>query len=657
MSNVIYPPPDIRKLADSTAKFTAKNDKALEDRIRENKKGNIKFSFLNPGDPYYNYYIAEKQKVRLGIQSEPVVESETVTVVPEVAPVVEDIPNPPAPFYFQLEPPPIPQQDLDVIKLTALYIAKNGVQFRSGLIQRERGNYQFDFLRPGHALFPYFSQLCDQYATVLNPNQDILELLDVVKDSKFKIMQRVMERVRYSIYQQEESKKEAEREDKERAAFASIDWHDFVIVQTLEFTSFDKKSDLPGPESIESIISASQAAKKAAEMSKGLQEMEALDIENKNTNENIQKIQNNIENNELPTPPPTFNNPTTNVPTMSTNNVPIKIRRDYVPKIGVNRNNGEDTQVCPICNLKIPKSEIDEHIRIEKLDPKWKAQKEINEARNRDSNLLRDTTDVSNNLKKLAGYRSDLFGSDEIGIGKKLEEDVERRKLAEKDKVKYDGFTTINNNNSNNFPPPPNNMAPPSNNLPPPFLAICPPYIPPPGGPQHPPIHPPQDVSAPPQRPPFQQTQVPPFIPPNRFQPPPFIPPPTHTLPPPTVEAKKPKLEGVLANLTPEHQFIEMNPDPVTVNINVPKDESKPEWQLNGQTIQLEGLKPETTMQEIKEQIFSKLQFPANKQKLTVTLPIKAPPQVAKNNYTLATYNLTGEVTIALSIKERGGKK
>ena len=53
----------------------------------------------------------------------------------------------------------------DVVKLTAQFVARNGRQFLSNLISREK-NYQFDFLRPQHSLFNYFTKLVEQYTKV-----------------------------------------------------------------------------------------------------------------------------------------------------------------------------------------------------------------------------------------------------------------------------------------------------------------------------------------------------------------------------------------------------------------------------------------------------------------------------------------------------------
>lgn len=52
------------------------------------------------------------------------------------------------------------------MKLTAQFVARNGRQFLTSLMNREARNYQFDFLRPQHSLFQYFTRLLEQYTKV-----------------------------------------------------------------------------------------------------------------------------------------------------------------------------------------------------------------------------------------------------------------------------------------------------------------------------------------------------------------------------------------------------------------------------------------------------------------------------------------------------------
>lgn len=60
-------------------------------------------------------------------------------------------------FYFR-----------DIVKLTAQFVARNGRQFLTNLMNREQRNFQFDFLRPQHSLFQYFTKLLEQYTKVNN---------------------------------------------------------------------------------------------------------------------------------------------------------------------------------------------------------------------------------------------------------------------------------------------------------------------------------------------------------------------------------------------------------------------------------------------------------------------------------------------------------
>ena len=99
---------------------------------------------------------------------------------------------PPPEFEFIADPPSISAFDLDVVKLTAQvnidinkfqgprvhvllfqFVARNGRQFLTNLMNREQRNYQFDFLRPQHSLFQYFTKLLEQYTKVNNNKNDI----------------------------------------------------------------------------------------------------------------------------------------------------------------------------------------------------------------------------------------------------------------------------------------------------------------------------------------------------------------------------------------------------------------------------------------------------------------------------------------------------
>jgi len=84
--------------------------------------------------------------------------------------------EPPLEFEFIADPPSISAFDLDVVKLTAQFVARNGRQFLTQLMQKEQRNYQFDFLRPQHSLFNYFTKLVEQYTKVTRKKSHVLML-------------------------------------------------------------------------------------------------------------------------------------------------------------------------------------------------------------------------------------------------------------------------------------------------------------------------------------------------------------------------------------------------------------------------------------------------------------------------------------------------
>ena len=86
----------------------------------------------------------------------------------------------------------------------------------------------------------------------------------------------------------------------------------------------------------------------------------------------------------------------------------MRIRSDYVPRAQSRRQqNAALTALCPNCHQQIPVAELDQHMRIEMLDPRWKEQREKAESRAAHTNLI--TTDVAGNLKRLASQRTDVF--------------------------------------------------------------------------------------------------------------------------------------------------------------------------------------------------------------------------------------------------------
>ncbi|KAL8945971.1 MAG: hypothetical protein Q9222_007570 [Ikaeria aurantiellina] len=475
-AGVVLPPRDIRAIVEKTAGYVARNGAVFEDRIREKEKHNPKFSFLSANDAYNPFYAWRLNEVREGRGT--AVSAGRVGETVE-APEPEKPKGPAAPpdFHFSARMPNISAQDLDVVRLTALFVAKNGRSFMTTLSQKETRNYQFDFLRPQHSLYQFFSRLVDQYTLLLQASstegmkaQKVrVQELEKNINNRFNILEAAKVRAAWVKYQEEQKQKKEEEAEKEKLEYAQIDWHDFVVVETVLFEEADDQADLPPPPSLNDLQSASLEQKAAM----SLQPHDRRIEEAMPTDPDYGLFYNQQhQQHEMPPPSATPSYLTYDIPSpmdyQSTQPLvvsaredeedsaiaeraeareraqaaqsaakgsasqPMRIRNDYVPRAQAKRQNAA-MAVCPNCNHQIPYEELEQHMRIELLDPRWKEQRLKSDLRQSTTNL--STSDVAANLKRLASQRSDVFD----GVTGQLvisEEEAARRKKAA---LNYDG--------------------------------------------------------------------------------------------------------------------------------------------------------------------------------------------------------------------------
>ena len=92
------------------------------------------------------------------------------------------------------------------------------------LSQREARNFQFDFLRPNHSLYQFFSRLVDQYTELLRygstdgeagkaEKERMQELQKNVED-RFHLLGRAKQRAQWTKYQEQQKAKKEEEEGK-----------------------------------------------------------------------------------------------------------------------------------------------------------------------------------------------------------------------------------------------------------------------------------------------------------------------------------------------------------------------------------------------------------------------------------------------------------
>uniref|UniRef100_A0A8C1YUQ8 Splicing factor 3A subunit 1 n=1 Tax=Cyprinus carpio TaxID=7962 RepID=A0A8C1YUQ8_CYPCA len=692
---IIYPPPEVRNIVDKTASFVARNGPEFEARIRQNEINNPKFNFLNPNDPYHAYYRHKVNEFKEGKALEP------SAAVPKVmqqqqaasqqlpqkvqAQVIHEtvVPKEPPPeFEFIADPPSISAFDLDVVKLTAQFVARNGRQFLTQLMQKEQRNFQFDFLRPQHSLFNYFTKLVEQYTKVLIPPKGLLLKLKREAENPREVLDQVRYRVEWAKFQERERKKEEEEREKERVAYAQIDWHDFVVVETVDFQPNEQGNFPPPttPEELGARILIQERYEKFGESEEVEMEVESEDEEDErerrveghaaqlDQDTQLQDMDEGSDDEDdgmkAPLPP---DNPLP--PPLPPTPDQVIIRKDYDPKaskplppVSV----PDEYLISPITGEKIQASKMQEHMRIGLLDPRWLEQRDrsIHE-RQIEEEVYAPGLDIESSLKQLAERRTDIFGVEETAIGKKIgEEEIQKPE----EKVTWDGHSgsmartqqaaqanitlqeqieaihkakglvqeddtkeKIGPSKPNEIPQPPLPSGIPS--LPKPNPPVSTTSMAPPVPPVAPVVRlAPGQVLAP----------MPPMLHAPRIN---VVP-----MPPSTPHIMAPRPPPMVVPPSVFLLLLHESFGPVAVKVQVPNMQDKTEWKLSGQVLNF-NLPLTDQVSVIKVKIHEATGMPAGKQKLQYE------GIFIKDSNSLAYYNMNNGAVIHLALKERGGRK
>mmetsp|Transcript_48393 Transcript_48393/g.135186 ORF Transcript_48393/g.135186 Transcript_48393/m.135186 type:complete len:712 (-) Transcript_48393:121-2256(-) len=458
---IIYPPPDIRGVIDKTAQFVAKCGPEFEQRVLR-EQNHTKFAFLLPSNPYRPYYEFKVKEFKTGVveESKPEVpqaiidqkakedekkkkkeQMKMLTMGEKKKKVVK----PPPPDQYIVNHPYIAPMDMDIIKLTAQFVARNGQKFLIGLTQRESRNPQFDFLKPTHALFGYFTSLVDAYTKCLMPNKEEVEKLKKWVANSSELIDKANSRFAWDEQEEQARRTQEEEEREEKEYMAQIDWHDFCVVETIEFTAEDNNIPLAAPldtstgapagppvplessagtvtqeariekpkgaeeeerEETQVDVEKEEAEKKAREQEKEKQREEEREREEREREEREreERERQQAEEEMLPEEEPVEQEPEIPLPSQDPE---MKVRKDYV------RHRKASTQRimqrCPITGQLIPAEEMSHHLKVLLLDPKWKHQKDALVERARKESAFAD--DVEANLAGFVAKRPDLFGS------------------------------------------------------------------------------------------------------------------------------------------------------------------------------------------------------------------------------------------------------
>ncbi|CAM9135276.1 unnamed protein product, partial [Choristocarpus tenellus] len=488
VKGIIYPPPDIRAIVDKTARFVAKNGKSFEDRIQSSEEGkSAKFNFMRPHDPYYAYY---EFKIR-DFEENGDAPKETATPAPEkseaengsteggseeqpegegggdqkgdkktgpsslsrkavMAPIAKaalslNKDQAPPPFEFSVgHPMGLTALDVDIIKLTAQFTAVGGRNFLSELARREAKNEQFQFLKHTHALFSYFTSLVDAYTKVLQPTAAQKAMVDGGRGRQYMLQKCVH---RWEHQREQSAKKEASlaAEDADRVAFRSIDWHDFVVVETIEFPDDELVEPLEGLD-IQDVEEVEEEEPQEAEEpvpppppEEPLDKSEEDEDEDMDMDMDMDLEDDDEDEGGMPPPPPPGPPP----PPQHDDDEDINVVSNYKPDVSMGGSSQIPNMVVdPISGKAMAASELSDHLRIQLLDPKWREEQERAAAKHKET-AYAEGQSIAASLKSLARNRGDIFGSAEASIEEEAqmreESERKRRRLEETNRIRWDG--------------------------------------------------------------------------------------------------------------------------------------------------------------------------------------------------------------------------
>lgn len=258
-------------------------------------------------------------------------------------------------------------------------------------------------------------------------------------------------------------------------AYAQIDWHDFVVVETVDYQPFETGNFPPPttPEEVGARVLMEERMQEEdgdIEMQIESDDEELQDTSGSATNANV-KISHmesrvGIQNREV-SYQSTSKKDNTQVQDMdeasSDEEVPQMVKmqppvtpllppthdrvvvRKYDPKAANAKPEksavSDEYLISPITGEKISAAKVAEHMRIGLLDPRWVEQRDKHTVeRINQETVYAAGTAIEASLKQLAERRTDIFGvgDEETVIGKKLGEEETKKD----DRITWDGHTS-----------------------------------------------------------------------------------------------------------------------------------------------------------------------------------------------------------------------
>jgi len=459
--DLIVPPPELRSIVEVTVDYVIRNGMSFEGELRKRQQNNRKFDFLIPGNPYYKWYkwklqckldpeAAEQQKQLeeeekkhqeeiLQVDREKKEKDKQAVKVVELSlaqRLEQDIKlfrkckeslkvQPPEIKCSVPLPPMVTPAEVDIIKLTAQFVARNGRQFLTALTSQHQMDPKFHFLKPIDPRFNYFQKLVTAYNECIVLHSSLIGDLERDLDPDH-LFQQALGHSAATMEAEHQRKQNAADEAAVQMAMKLIDWHEFAIVETITFDVDNEYYPAPG-KSIEEIndlldtenrkeISVVLADDVDAEQEVDM-DVEDIGMDTSDEEEVVvaaadAQVQQIAPAAAAPAPKPYGADTvvTADVNQEITLETPEdrKLRESLEASLNLEKQMGAYT-TCPVTGQQVETSRLSEHIRIALLDPKWKQQKEALLMRMKATSLAQGQ-DIVSNLSSFNMKHAEQFG-------------------------------------------------------------------------------------------------------------------------------------------------------------------------------------------------------------------------------------------------------
>ena len=604
-----------------------------------------------------NHFKKEKEKRRKASESsagEKTPNEEEKNDNPD--PDSDELPLPPPPEPLDsiqvVAPHNLTPTQIETIQLIAQFVAIDGKggPFLPALINREWSNPEFGFCQPRHIHFSYFSALVDVYRKIIEEYVEAADDLEgeTKKMEKEQTVESTLNDVAYRVEYERELERRRQKHQENSAMedgeiANTIDWHDFVVVETIDFPIEEQVdvglSMLPTKKATTTAIATPTTMAATTKTSGATATAAGNDMDMEESSDEEDDEADNI-----------------------------RVVPSYTPKVVGTYDPSTARAIDPMTGKSVAVADMPEHMRIQLLDPKWAEERKKFQDKQKDSNLVGGDAVVANIARMsqkttipnagASGASTNTPGS--IGVSK-LHSSTTGTPIVTTapvvgptvGKADSGGVGQQQHNNPFNgghgtdMEQPPLKRARTALELPPPLqqqphkVTRAPPLV---AHPQAPSSNNNMDTvmkNDPDNSNNNDSTTAATDAPPE-------------TKPPPE---KK---------LLPADEFIaSLGENPVVeLQIRVPNDATCQNWNFFGQTVTLSDVNPSSSIRDIKE-ILSKQHLnsmPVNKIQLkTVVAPSPGTPDAKgkflnKNNATLATLNIGPTTVLELKSKTRGGR-